>query len=153
QLVFAETWAGRFDIADDQRTLAIVPGNRRSPMTVVDLEDASSRRTIDIGFGAADLAIDPGGRWAALGFWNAGGRSAEIWDLSSGRQLHTLPIEGNTRVAFSPDGKWLATSTFDADFLWEAGSWRLLRRFPADVRPQPGSPRFAPDGRQLAVIT
>jgi WD40 repeat protein len=54
--------------------------------------------------------------------------STRIWDTSSGEQLHTITLTddslgiqaGIQAVAFSPDGRWLATGTSHSRVvLWE----------------------------------
>ena len=35
---------------------------------------------------------------------------------------------GSTRVRFSPDGRWLASSGFDECIVWDAKSWQVRRR-------------------------
>src|SRR3954468_9090746 len=53
-----------------------------------------------------DVALSPDAKILA----RAGGGRAELWDVASGKKLHTL--KGQPRfykVAFSPDGKTLAS--------------------------------------------
>ncbi len=55
-----------------------------------------------------------------------------------------LAIEGLVAVAFSPDGRWLATKNRPCR-LWEVGTWREVRRI-GDT-----GLCFSPDGRLLLV--
>src|SRR5262249_16239388 len=81
-----------------------------------------------------------------------GGEQGQIilWELATGKRL--CPPEGHQRaicsVAFSPDGKTLATGSWDETLrLWDAASGKELHRIPLafDVRVA-----FTPDGKALA---
>ncbi len=76
-----------------------------------------------------------------------------VWDLSAGRPRESFPLPGlggNSYAAFSPDGRYLATSRFAGDSvtLWESATGRAV----ATVRVPDSKgcyPRFSPDGRVL----
>ena len=106
-------------------------------------------------------AIAPDASYAASGNWNA---TVEVWDVNNQRLLHTF---GNHRgevkaVAFSPDGKTLASGAWNvvgsrylgSDInLWDVNSGALLwtRKFPNPDTAQ--RLVFSPDGRKLAMGT
>lgn len=86
-----------------------------------------------------------------------------IWDLASGKRLkhwtaHTGPVVPGSAppiiaVAFSPDGKLLASSGTDQKIrLWDTSGWQCVRSLPTG-RP-PGEFQdillFSPDGKKLA---
>jgi WD40 repeat protein len=74
-------------------------------------------------------AFSPDGKVAAPGGGSMSG-TVWLWEAASGRELRTLAghTERVTSVAFSPDGKLLATgSRDDTAKLWEVASGRELR--------------------------
>ena len=101
------------------------------------------------------------GRWPGLSFSHdgktlasAGNGGVRLWDVAAGKELHDL--KGNGSLAFSPDGRWLATNGIRDDnsiHLWEVAtgkeirSWisryDLFRYFPLV---------FSADGKLLASI-
>jgi WD40 repeat protein len=94
----------------------------------------------------SDLAFSPDGRTLAS---SAIGGDTTLWDVATGRMLHSSFLKDTGAIAFSPDGQWLAS-----------GSWSLVVRkaatFDEVTLPLPDAPahvaavRFAPDGRFLA---
>ena len=102
---------------------------------------------------AGDVAFSPAGSLVA--FVNELGGSAEIWDARRRERLVTLRPSfaelGGYAVAFSPDGRSLATGGLHTDvYIWDVHTGRLLRELEqgsAGVR----TLDFSPDGRTLAV--
>jgi WD40 repeat protein/tRNA A-37 threonylcarbamoyl transferase component Bud32 len=85
-------------------------------------------------------------------------RATILWDVASGQRLHTLPSQRATvsGLAFSPDGRQLATSTGNlyaggpGDLkLWDAASGQLRQELKGHTGPV-FSVAFSPDGRRLA---
>ena len=90
------------------------------------------------------MAVSPQGRLVAT----AAG-DVRLWDVASGRPVGS-PLVGHDRVvnrlAFSPDGRTLASSTLDDVILWDVASGRPRGR------PQPGGGvAFRGDGVVVAV--
>jgi WD40 repeat protein len=73
------------------------------------------------------------------------GTKVKIWNAATGEPVKELPIECGSRLEFSPDGKWLAT-TGDGR-LWAVDGWRPSRDFGAD------SFAFSPDAGLVAFET
>ncbi len=62
---------------------------------------------------------------------------------------HTADVKA---LAFSPDGKWLASASYDGSVrLWERPSGREVRRFTVRPHHWPHSLAFSPDGKRLAA--
>ena len=80
------------------------------------------------------------------------GKSALLWDVASGRLLHTLNGHTNSvdAVAFSPDGKLLASGSGDNTVrLWDVASGGALRTLSGHTD-KVLTVAFAPDGKSLA---
>jgi hypothetical protein len=67
-------------------------------------------------FEPGGLVCSPDGRWVAV----RNGREVQIWELTSGRQVHTIAgLDGVPReLAFIRDGRGLVTGSGPAPILW-----------------------------------
>jgi WD40 repeat protein len=111
-----------------------------------------------------DLTFSSDGRWLASASLD---RTAQVWELKSGKRMYSLEPEGFIHfmnqepivnpihvpvraVAFSPDGKWLATGGADRTVrLWDALSGKALKTFQGH-RATVTAVKFSPDGTDLA---
>lgn len=77
------------------------------PVDVWDLE--TGKRLYTLGgytFAIQGLAFSPDGETLAAG----DGSKIVLWDIGTGRELRTLGKEGSSSMAFSPEGRFLATN-------------------------------------------
>ncbi|MGW1013216.1 protein kinase domain-containing protein [Streptomyces termitum] len=161
-------------IEEHAYTIALSPDGKRIALassTGANLWDVGSRgEKPRAHFGqevrATDLAFSPDGRTLATvgdpsdfrGYPD--NEPAKLWDLTridpepygQGDPRHTLALEEVTyAVAFSPDGKTLATGGPGGDVrLWDVSTGRLKATI-ADRLLRVGDLAFSPDGRSLAV--
>jgi len=107
-------------------------------------------RTLPAPHAPRDLQFSPDGHTLAAGGWFR----LNLWDMASGA-MQSIPTEHNgllTSIAFSPDGRYLATlgrHTDSAIRILDTADFRVVKRYQAhDLC---GSViRFSPDGRTLA---
>jgi WD40 repeat protein len=95
-----------------------------------------------------NVALSPDGTIAALATY-AG--TVTLWDTASHRELARLTgPDGQPDVAFSPNGRIVATANISANAnnrvrLWDAHTHQLIRTLPAQAL----NMRFSPDGNSL----
>lgn len=102
--------------------------------------------------GAPGVAFSPdGARLASIGVDG----TANVWATDSGQPLLTLsgpPDDAGYSVAFSPDGKLLATSWTSQVVVWDAATGERLFSLPGEVVGMAVDRLdFNPDGTRLAV--
>jgi RNA polymerase sigma factor (sigma-70 family) len=109
--------------------------------------------------GETAAALSPDGRAVALAYRQKDG--VRVWDVATGRDLRRLPGEENgaAGLAFSPDGKLLASAAKDGQIaLYDLATGKEAARL---NRPREGAPTlfllsgvipaFSPDGKSLAA--
>jgi RNA polymerase sigma factor (sigma-70 family) len=108
------------------------------------------------------IAFSPDGKWMASGGYGnvKDDYFARLWDMETGKEvrrfMHGRKGYGVRSLAFSPDGKTLATLGTQGDAflrLFDVDTGKQRRAFPHDggQRTRPGSVAFAPDGKTVAV--
>lgn len=77
------------------------------------------------------------------------GRTAKVWEVATGKNIATLESSGVVRgIAFSPDGKHLATGTTKSVILWCPKTWQLTATLDTvDFE----SLAFSPDSSRLVI--
>lgn len=77
----------------------------------------------DVGW---DIAFSPDGRWLVVGLGQGAGlalpaaNEAQLWDVATGKLVARMPHAGQVlAVAFSADGKRIATGSHEAIKIWE----------------------------------
>ena len=115
-----------------------VLANVGTPTTRTDFEDGSWK-----------VSTSANGRYIAM----IGARPAvvSIWDADLQREIGRLPVpEGTQRLAFSPDGTRIATTSADTTIrIWDTDRRQLLLILTDDERHN-GGLSFTPDGRLIA---
>jgi WD40 repeat protein len=111
--------------------------------------------------GVTDVAFSPDGKLLAGATWG----SVMVWDAATGQETLTLNRQfsrilsdeegmcSNNSVAFSPDGKRLASGSYDGSIkVWDAQTGRetLTLKERGGARQFGKSVAFSPDGRRLA---
>ena len=100
--------------------------------------------------GVASVAFSPDGTLLASGSWND---TVKLWDVSTERQIATLPSTEPSLVAFSPDGKTLAVGTWDNTVeLWDVATQERIATL-GHRAVVFYTVSFSPDGKTLAVGT
>ncbi|KAH7917563.1 WD40 repeat-like protein [Leucogyrophana mollusca] len=94
------------------------------------------------------IAISPDGRRIASGLQQGG---LVIWDAPTRKVVHEIKGGGVWRLAYSPNGRWIATALTAGERavrLWDADTGRLeVLKCGGDVL----CVAFSPDGTQIAV--
>jgi WD40 repeat protein/transcriptional regulator with XRE-family HTH domain len=107
-----------------------------------------------------DVGLDNGDSVIAVAFSgdsrylaSSAGTNAYIWDAHTGVQLQRLAHPALAwALNFSPDGRYLATSSFDGYArIWDVSTGQEVKRFLHGERERVYGVRFSPDGTLLAT--
>jgi serine/threonine protein kinase/WD40 repeat protein len=132
----------------DAQTLAIPQGTHRTHGAVLLYRGQPARRfdlPLEPGEDIRSCAVSGDGRWVASGSHSTTGRfAAKVWDAATGKLVQKLPVPGLCRVAFSPDDRWLLTTSGGCR-LWHVESWDTAHHVGGTCG------CFSPDGQLLAV--
>ena len=82
--------------------------------------DAESGKPVLSLPGQISVCFSPNSKHFVTG---AEGKTATVWDVKTGKPLRTIQHSGQVAdVAYSPDGKWVASTNGKKVRIWEAGS-------------------------------
>ena len=107
-------------------------------------------RTLSAGKEVEAVAFDPDGTRLA----SCSDRVVTLWDAATGQVIRTFPghTRGVFRLAFSPDGKLLASSSTDGTVrLWDVAAGAPLHTLQDHRTGGLGGIAFSPDGKTLAA--
>jgi WD40 repeat protein len=100
-----------------------------------------------------DVAFSPDGKTLAAAVDRGKDKVVKLWDVATGHERE--PLRGHTdlihRLAYSPDGKILATASMDKTAkLWDAASGKVLATLKGHTKAVK-CVAFSPDGKLLAT--
>ena len=139
-------WAMTVAISPDSQVLVTVDD---TGTMLWSLPAGNLLQTLDTDWAAA-AAFSPNGQMLVTGLWNGG--SINLWSLPGGQLLNTLTGHSNGvwSVAIGPDGRLLASGSYDTTIkLWALPGGALLETLTGHTAPVRGI-AISPDGRLLA---
>jgi WD40 repeat protein len=110
--------------APDGKTLAVAAANS------VDFRDVTSGKSVgELAHpkNVVAVAFGPSGKLAT----SSGDGVVRVWDMKDRQELAKTPSyrEGFVRLAYSPDGKWLAGADKNQAYQWDAATGKEARKF------------------------
>jgi eukaryotic-like serine/threonine-protein kinase len=158
---FASGDCSAIDVAADGRTIAVSGDATNQSVGLWRLNDEGELSLIRRLHAESPyaIAISPDTKTLAVGtqtdFWSGDlslGGITKLFDIASGKELATLPESGGRAVAFSPDGKRLATGHWHGQNvkLWDPATRKLVQTL--EIR-TPCTLEFSADSKLLLIGT
>lgn len=120
----------------------------RDHCIALDLEKPARRLIFADQLPQEFLAVAPGGDWSATASFR--GYGVLLWRRNVGL-VHQLVTNDSAQLAFSPDGRLLATASPDALRVFSTKDWKVQRSEVLQIAgAYPGPVAFSPDGEMLA---
>lgn len=134
---------------------ALAIGDRDGQVRLVDVATGKTTRFLRVaGARAHCVACSPDGKLIAVGLETSRAGAIAIWDRSSAKPVRRIEVPGGVFcLAFSPDGKTLASGGFRAGLrLWDAATGKEIRAI-ADAGQAVRSVAFSRDGKILLTTS
>jgi WD40 repeat protein len=128
--------------------LMAVAGHRRS--LLMNWQQPTQQVAFAQRLRQSDVSLSPDKRWVAAASF--GGIGVTVWNTRDGALAWHLITNENATVAFSPDGRTLATATARECVFWDTDSWQARHQFTYDLVGEVAVPIvFSPNGEWIAV--
>jgi WD40 repeat protein len=126
----------------------IASGSLDKTVTLWDVRNRKKLSSLNHSFNLRSVAFSPNGRTLASASFDE--NVVTLWDVTSGNKLWKLEGTADSTVAFSPDGKVLATGGANSTImLWDANSGKELYQLKGHAD-QVNSLSFSSNGQILA---
>ena len=140
-----DKWVDSALLTPDGARVIVATGDKK--VRILDAESMAVLREISgLQYPAEAMSLSPDGtRLATVG------KDLLMWDLKGDLSSPVFPKKGrNTTLAFSPDGKLLATGTqLGLLQLWEAGTGKWIVEQQDQTKKKLNALTFSPDGKRL----
>ena len=133
----------------DNQVLAALPPDEGEGGVAVEIATGRILARFELSGGGPEMALSHNGRFMAVG---STVREIQLWDLEKGEKIHSLRghVSGIRGLAFSPDGRTLATCGDQRLKLWNVETGSELMVLAHSVM-EIGNPMFSSDGRTLVA--
>jgi WD40 repeat protein len=136
------------DLSLDGRLL-VAAQFRKSTALLYDFDNPTALVTLGPHSNISSTAISPDGHYVATAGLPSSG--VKLWDVPKRQLVKELP-DSVFRVAFSPDGRWLATRG-EENRLYAVGSWESHLRLAVSQDDPWGPFALSPDGEIWAIAS